>query len=296
MISLIALWIIYASCGTLSAPKPFQHVSLELISDVETIQPGKTFRLGVRFNLEKHWHLYWQNPGDAGMAPMIQWVLPEGFTVTDIQWPVPQRIVEKNIATYIYSKQVLLQVIVTPPKTFQTNTKFTFSAAVDWLLCNQICVAGHGNLKLELQGDLLEKRSSRWSALFDQNQANVPVDLPARWHVDAKYSKTHLELTVISDGYDLLTFYPITQSLILNTAPNRLKPINLHRQGKNVQAFQLSLPLDPLRIDIPEHLTGVMTARRTHSRGSEKEALRVFSVSVLLEADISFQEETYETE
>ena len=48
-----------------------KHVDVELVADTASVAPGGTFRLGVRFLPEPHWHVYWQNPGDSGEAPRI---------------------------------------------------------------------------------------------------------------------------------------------------------------------------------------------------------------------------------
>ena len=43
------------------------HVQAELLSDVSAIQPGKPFWLGVHLTVDPGWHVYWKNPGDAGL-------------------------------------------------------------------------------------------------------------------------------------------------------------------------------------------------------------------------------------
>jgi DsbC/DsbD-like thiol-disulfide interchange protein len=39
----------------------------------------KPLTIAIRFNIEKDWHLYWKNAGDAGFAPRITWQLPTGL-------------------------------------------------------------------------------------------------------------------------------------------------------------------------------------------------------------------------
>ncbi len=60
-------------------PAPTNHVRLELISEVDSAQPGRAIRLGLLFNLDPEWHIYWQNPGDSGEPPRIEWKLPLGY-------------------------------------------------------------------------------------------------------------------------------------------------------------------------------------------------------------------------
>ena len=57
------------------------HATVELVSDASEIAPGQTFHLGVTFDKEPHWHIYWKNPGASGLAPEFDWDLPAGFEV-----------------------------------------------------------------------------------------------------------------------------------------------------------------------------------------------------------------------
>ena len=42
--------------------------------------------------MDKGWHTYWRNPGDSGGPIEIDWDLPKGFSVSDIKWPLPERL------------------------------------------------------------------------------------------------------------------------------------------------------------------------------------------------------------
>jgi thiol:disulfide interchange protein DsbD len=78
------------------------HTKLLLISDVLSLAPGRELELGLLFNLEPHWHIYWINPGDSGEPPVVNWHLPRGFRAADLEWPVPQRLVNGPLTDYGY--------------------------------------------------------------------------------------------------------------------------------------------------------------------------------------------------
>ena len=62
-----------------------QHSEAELVSEVESIQPGQPFWVALRLKADSEWHTYWQNPGDsAGSAPKISWKVPEGFEIDEV--------------------------------------------------------------------------------------------------------------------------------------------------------------------------------------------------------------------
>ncbi|MGB0344628.1 MAG: protein-disulfide reductase DsbD domain-containing protein, partial [Coraliomargarita sp.] len=82
------LWL----AGLLQAvPYKGQHATVELLADVSEIVPGETFHLGLRYELEPHWHVYWKNPGASGLPPEVEWTLPEGFEAGTMAFPAPER-------------------------------------------------------------------------------------------------------------------------------------------------------------------------------------------------------------
>ena len=50
-----------------------EHVSLQLISSVESIPKENNLHLGLYFKLDPGWKIYWKYPGKAGYPPEIDW-------------------------------------------------------------------------------------------------------------------------------------------------------------------------------------------------------------------------------
>ena len=75
--------------ATQTPPKDCEHARVQLIADTSIVVPGKSFLLGIRFELEKNWHLYWENPGSSGFPLSIEWNLPTDFEVGPLQFPSP---------------------------------------------------------------------------------------------------------------------------------------------------------------------------------------------------------------
>lgn len=57
-------------------PVQAPHIAVDIKADVSTFVPGQPFWVAVNFVPEPHWHTYWQNPGDSGLAPTLDWQLP----------------------------------------------------------------------------------------------------------------------------------------------------------------------------------------------------------------------------
>ena len=85
------------------------HVQAELFADVSAIQPGKPFWLGVHITIDPGWHVYWKNPGDAGLPTSATLSLPDGFTAGPLEFPTPSRFEQPgDIVVFGYENSVML--------------------------------------------------------------------------------------------------------------------------------------------------------------------------------------------
>jgi thiol:disulfide interchange protein/DsbC/DsbD-like thiol-disulfide interchange protein len=145
------LWLLLAGWSFGAAALESNQVTstratASLVSDTDTVAPGKPFHIGLRLRLAPGWHTYWQNPGDAGVPPALDLTLPDGANAGPIAWPVPQRIAEGSLMTYAYTGDLLLPVTVTPTGTGGTLVK----AHAEWLVCRDICVPEEASFQLNL--------------------------------------------------------------------------------------------------------------------------------------------------
>src|SRR3954469_14132689 len=79
-----------AAAAARAAPRG-DLVAAKLLVDTSGIEPGKPFTVGVVLTIKPGWHVYWKNPGQTGIATSVDFAVPAGFTVGDLQFPVPER-------------------------------------------------------------------------------------------------------------------------------------------------------------------------------------------------------------
>ncbi len=130
------------------------HVEAELLSECAALVPGSSGMLGIRIRHTPEWHTYWINPGDAGYALRLSWVLPEGITVGSTQWPAPKRIFTGDqrapITNFGYDGEVLLMIPINVATTIKADQPITLIARADWLVCRDMCIPEEGELKISL--------------------------------------------------------------------------------------------------------------------------------------------------
>jgi thiol:disulfide interchange protein DsbD len=186
-------------------------VRVSLISNADSIKSGQKFSVGVLYKIEPGWHIYWKYSGDSGLPTKIEWRLPPGFKVYDLQWPLPVRDKEPgDLEVFDYTGETLLFATVEAPDPLPAGP-ITIEAKTDWLVCQSLCIPGRAQLTLNLGSGT--SSASGASQVFDKYAAQVPK--PLAKGVQAQFSRAgkNLEIAVsgVSNG-DAIDFYPVPPS------------------------------------------------------------------------------------
>jgi len=138
----------FLACALASAQEVEEsRVKAWLVADTASVEPGSTFRLGVHFEIEDGWHIYWRNPGGAGLATAIDFELPDGFVAGPLQWPLPIAFIQsEGIPGYGYEGSVVLAAEVTVPADFDRSRPGRVLVEASWLACKGVCVLGSAEL------------------------------------------------------------------------------------------------------------------------------------------------------
>ncbi len=179
-----------------ASPASSRHAKAELIAETDSIEPNQESWLGLRFELESGWHIYWINPGDSGEPPRVQWHLPAGFRVGSIEWPSPQRIDDHSLVDYGYEGEALLMAPIQSPLDLAVGDSIKFGATVKWLVCRETCIPGQADLTLSLPVQRKGARQqSPWQELFSRTRARLPEQAPKHWKIAAVSEKDQFVLS-----------------------------------------------------------------------------------------------------
>lgn len=149
-------------------------VEVELLADKDRLVPGEKFRLGLLFKISPGSHIYWMNPGDAGLAPEIEWKLPEGFRAGPVFWPAPIRMEEPGgLLVNVYTEEVMLFSWVQPPERIG-DSSVTLKVSASWLVCRKICIQESAEATLELKAGSGPAGASPDEDIFSRYVARVP--------------------------------------------------------------------------------------------------------------------------
>lgn len=200
------------------------HGTLQLISEKQSVEPGHDSWIGLRFNLEKGWHIYWQNPGDSGEPPKVNWELPAGYRAGDLQWPAPHRLEHPPLTDFGYEGEVLLMARVHPPARVEGGGGHTVLAAdVKWLVCREVCIPAHQRVALSLAiQEGAPKVDPHWRLLFARTRARLPKPAPPNWKSAVLEEGKDFVLSIESGAPQAkATFFPLEPLQIEDAAPQR---------------------------------------------------------------------------
>jgi thiol:disulfide interchange protein DsbD len=241
----------------LAQAKPVRNgaVEAELVPAVTSVQPGQAFEVAVRLAHDAHWHSYWINPG-TGLPTTVKWTLPPGWQAGNIQWPVPHVLTDAGggIIGNGYDGEVFLLITVTPPASVVPGESVTLKAAVEWLMCRDVCMPGNAALDLTLPVDNGPPAPHpRWGTKLAAAKAQLP-QAPMGWQLTATRTAETVTLTARPPAgatFAAGDFHFFAEDGLI--AFDRPQPVSAQNG-----AFVFTLPVDDAGPKDAQQLSGVL--------------------------------------
>ncbi len=196
---LVSLLTILISPNALAEPYDAGHARVELVSERAAAIPGETIYLALHQELDKDWHVYWRNPGDAGLPPLIVWqsgLAGERTAGGDFEWPLPHElaVVEGEIMDYGYDGALTLPFAVTVPD--DASGPIRFEGTADYLICKDICIPETAPISYTLQVEAEQVPDRRGARLIASALETVPAALTGDASFSTKGDTITLSLAV----------------------------------------------------------------------------------------------------
>lgn len=250
IILIAAASLLFSFEGTMRGAS-IQHGTLDLIAENGWVTPGQGFTIGLHFKLDPGWHIYWENPGDAGEPPRVTWQLPAGITAGEIEWPAPQTMLTSTIMNYVYDNEVLLIVPMRAAASLPASSNGAkLDASLRLLICSKdMCVPAKAQVTLLLPvKPQPASPDARVTGLFATTRAHLPKPAPAGWQFTWAEKKDSFILrartgTKASPKY----FFPLDEMQIDFSAKQEISPVSGGFQITLRKSNQLTKPVSRLR-------------------------------------------------
>ena len=142
----LAILLLSSLCAVADAPKRSGHATAQWLVAGQEEGVIKTI---VRLVVDDPWHVYWYNPGEAGMETSAEHKLPEGWKATQLLHPVPKRFKTGELHGFGHEGTVDYGLNITMPEGFKGNAELETN--ITWLSCNNdACIPGEMMLKLKV--------------------------------------------------------------------------------------------------------------------------------------------------
>ena len=248
------------------------HVKANLIAEVQSIQPGQSFSVGVLLELEKDWHTYWQNPGDSGLPIDIKWKLPSGFIPGDVQWPYPDRFGTESVMNFGYFEEVLLITEIQASPSVNPGETVSIEADIEWLVCKEECLPGSAGLTLSLP---VQNKEPSFDPVWAKKFMDTRMKLPIRstdWSVRATVKKNHAFLSItfppsFKNEMKDIYFFPEQSELFDYSAPQLFE--------KTEDGYIIQVRISVRARNFPYNLKGVLVSDKSWIHESDYRALRI---------------------
>ena len=228
---IFALFAVLAAALPAQTPKSYAdvaHLHVQLVLPQSTLYPGGPNSAGLYFKLEPGWHVYWQNAGDSGEPPRINWTLPEGITASALQFPAPKRLPLGPLMDFGYENEVLFPFSFDVAKSARPGPA-VLDAKVSWLVCREVCIPGKAELGMRVMLAASAPASPMTSSvdenLWKRGIATLPTPLPSTDTAVFQPTPSGFRLGVTTGRRETQAiFFPEDQNIIDNPSPQKLSP------------------------------------------------------------------------
>jgi DsbC/DsbD-like thiol-disulfide interchange protein len=241
----LLLW----AAGARADGTPIPHGTVELVAENHWLAAGRTIHVGLRFQLEKGWHIYWVNPGDSGEPPRVNWRLPSSVSVGEIEWPTPRRLGTSSIVDFGYEDDVMLLVPLHAEASVVTQGLAQIGAEVKVLVCREMCIPGKAQLSLTLpvksRPPVPDARTADW---FAAARKSLPRPAPARWKMSVNDAGDAFVLTAkLGEHVAHADFFPREESQVKDAAPQQFAAVPGGFRLTLRKSDQLLTPIERLK-------------------------------------------------
>jgi len=144
------------------------HAAVRLITSTDDII-GATLEAGLEFRFADGWHGYWRTPGDAGIAPEIDWSRSDNLTHADVTWPALHRLGIEGLQNAVYEGRIVLPIKFSIK---HATTATRIELAVSYGACSDVCVPYQAMLALPLRPG--PGKPAAEAPLIERAKAKVP--------------------------------------------------------------------------------------------------------------------------
>ncbi|MCC6000914.1 MAG: hypothetical protein JJU19_08635 [Pararhodobacter sp.] len=157
VVAVVAHGVLPAAAQSLRSVAPAaggaQPLSVSQIVQAD-IRPGWQTDDGRRFaalhlRLADGWRTYWRIPGQAGIAPVLDWSQSQNLARVTVHWPLPEVFDQNGYQSIGYARELILPLELEPRR---AGRPIALVGALTIGLCNDTCIPADLSVRHALRG------------------------------------------------------------------------------------------------------------------------------------------------
>lgn len=232
-------------------------IDIKIISEYRNLNYGNN-KIGVLIAIKKDWHIYWKNPGDAGLPTEIIWKIPENIQISKPKMPTPKKFSFSDMASYGFDNETMFIYDLFIPKDYAKND-LNLEIDLNGLICKEKCLpVNEKSAALFKIGN--DKSLSKFSKYFDKYEKKIPAK-NSNFNLSAKQKDEFIYITINNiDKNDEIEIFPY-ESTIFKTGYNQNPEYENNK-------YKLTMKLDEYRINEPNKIIGLLVIKNNEKTKS----------------------------
>ncbi len=234
-------------------------LSIELVSEVTSIQPGKPFYVGLHLEHPRGYHTYWKYTGIVGIPTAMEWKLPKGWKADPIEWPEPERVFMFQIKAQGFHGEKLLPMCITPPKNLLPGKIVKLEGKARWMCCGRDCNPGFKELSIELPvSDREAPHDGRRAKMFEESRASVAKQ-SSDWNVEVTHKNGEVVMRIKPVTPAAKAHFSSVKSVTFFTEDGLIDPNKPELLTKGEGEFVLTQTISEyFRKPLPKQVVGIL--------------------------------------
>ncbi|MEO9969926.1 MAG: protein-disulfide reductase DsbD domain-containing protein [Hyphomonadaceae bacterium] len=248
--------------GAASGQPRESFADVTLIAEKDAAMAGDTFFAAFELDITDGWHVYWRNPGDAGLPPEPVWDTG-GDLAGEFIWPAPHElpVIPDELLDYGYEDRLVLPFPVTVPTDASGSVRL--AGELRYLICKDICIPEEAAFELDIDIATDAVLNTEHGQTIGAAIAMAPTPLGGETCFSENSSKWTLSLadSELAGPHEYFRFFPYEQEIRNAVAqPSVSGPAGAQLSLTPGYDFETSLPTVLNGIVIIEKAGGVRQA------------------------------------
>jgi thiol:disulfide interchange protein len=237
----VALYFFFFSFSSLFNESFYSPQADVVITHTQLPERDGNFYIVVDISPKAGWYLYWENPGDTGMAPKVEFILPAYAKSTFLGFPPPTLLKKKPFTSYVFNSPfTLIFQITTKDRLLPKDIKID----INWLACKTTCVTQNFLTTLEEKAIIPIKEAQKKVDLLAQDIFQGTLyERDKKLYISIPHSDKEFEF---SEAY----FFPKEQEYIHTDANQQLQKNTENKKHQNLLSVSL--------LNHKDHVTGLL--------------------------------------